>query len=650
MEQIGLQAVFDDSNFQAGVKRYTQALGPLDTKTTQTATSMTRAGGAAGGMGSALAGVGGAAGGAGSSLTTLAGVVGGVTLAFGALVSIAAVLKGGFDSLLQWSNQIDELQDILGVTTEDATKMALSMKHVGISVEDGTSAFAFFARQVANTDRQIKQSDAAIASASKDAADQTATVWGDLARQRTKIQSDLAEKISNIEDALGRDLADKARSHSLELAAMARDAQKIDADAAKSMASVEADRIKSEAKLELDTAKSLADVDKNLKDSLRNARTVRDRRDLKRQAAERKADILAEMAERRAEIEQEAAQRKADIIEQRNERQQELAERRALLVQEFEYRRQQSEEEAARQIETARKSAVEQTAAANEAAAKQAQTIAAALDKSIASMRTTLANDPFMQAIKSLNIDLYDTEGKLRPVTALLSDARDTISQMPDGVDKTNAIIQLLGRGGKTFLDWMSLTNDQVNQIYEKNKDAYLLSQQQQEQVQNLQRQWNDIRIAVEGIALSLATSILPSVIQLTDYINTNLMPAIRELQKTASGKGNALDEAIYRAMGLSEAEIKFRMENGMLAPYPGKASGGPIPTTQPYLLHAGEYVLNRQQAMQFAPMLAGATTSNSYNFSNTWNGNTSTADRAAIEKWAEDAAYRGIRRVVRQR
>lgn len=77
------------------------------------------------------------------------------------------------------------------------------------------------------------------------------------------------------------------------------------------------------------------------------------------------------------------------------------------------------------------------------------------------------------------------------------------------------------------------------------------------------------------------------------------------------------------------------------------KQTGGPIPNTGMYRLHAGEYVLNPQQTRMMMPLLAGATTNNYVTFSHQWTGSPSSFDRRAIERIAEDAGMRGMRKVI---
>jgi hypothetical protein len=121
-------------------------------------------------------------------------------------------------------------------------------------------------------------------------------------------------------------------------------------------------------------------------------------------------------------------------------------------------------------------------------------------------------------------------------VAQLLDEARATLSKMPDGPEKTNAVLALMGRGGKVFLDWMSLSKEEVDAIYEKNKASYELSQQQQQRIQEMQRSWNDIRIAVEGLAITLGVAVLPIVEDLTTMIVKDLLPGIREIANWVKG------------------------------------------------------------------------------------------------------------------
>ncbi len=514
----------------------------------------------------AVAGLGAAAQGASAGVSTLTVALGAAAVAVGVLVAALAVAKVGLDALVNWSNQLDELQDILGVTTDEATRMALSMKHVGLSVDEGTAAFAYFARGVAEADRRVREAAAAMTQADRDAAEQQQTVWADLAKARAKIQANLATDIAAIERGLGRQMADMAHDHTRQLEGLARDAVRINADAAQSLAKLERERARDLNKVNVDQAKSLARVDADLKTALRNAHSARARRELRRQAAERKREIAEEAAERRAEIEARAAERRAEIEEGRRERQAELAEKRALLVEEFEYRKQRAREAADEQIAQARRAAAEQLRAAQEAAQAQADAIAKALDKQFEAIRRQTASDPFLEALATLKVSLYDAEGNVKSVTQLMDEMRDMLSQMPDGPEKTNAVLALMGRGGAKFLDWMSLSRAEVDKIYEANKDSYKLTEQQQERIQAMQRAWNDIRTDVEGLAVALGVAVLPIVEDLTDMVVRELMPAVRALARwiqSVDWSGLKVVVDVFRAGGPQQYMTQHGIEFG---------------------------------------------------------------------------------------
>lgn len=571
-----------------------------------------------------------------------AGVVG---VAIAAIVAAANFLKGSFDSLLQWGAQLDTLQNVLGVSSKEASKMAISMKAVGLSVDEGTAAFSYLARNIADADRKTVQAGIAMTTAAKDAGEQQAKVAQDLAKTRTNIARDLSDRLTDIQSSLNKNLLDMERSHGLSLNALAKDAFNIEQDYAKASAENEANRAKSLAKLEIDTTKSINKINSDLKDALRNSHSAKDRRQLRRQAAERRKEIMDAAAERRAEIETAAAERQQGLNEQRAERQQDLAERKQLLIDEFEYRKQQARESAAESTAAAQKSAAEQRQNAIDSAKEQSATIAKALDKQLATTREQLKNDPFMQAVEKLNISLYDTEGRLKPVNVLMEEIRTKLNELPDGVARTNAEFQLFGKSGGVLREWLRLSADEVERLYQANKKAYELTPEQINQAKQLQIKWAEIALAVESIGMTLAISILPNVIALTQWVTDNLLPAIREINQILGQAGPLLNQIMHPTDTQNPfAQGIFDWLNKTAAGLEGRASGGYIGRTQPYLLHAGEYVLNPQQTRELAPALAG----NSYNFSNVWNGSVSGADRGSIERWAEEASFRGIAKAMR--
>lgn len=132
-ERIGLDAILNDSNFQAGLRRYTSGLGQMESATNNTAGVLSR-------VGSVMSGA------------VVAGV-GAMTVALGALT---AASKIGLDNAMQWGEQLDKLGDQFGLTGTDAAKWAAAFSHVGLSVEEGAMGLNTFTRGLAEMAEQMK--------------------------------------------------------------------------------------------------------------------------------------------------------------------------------------------------------------------------------------------------------------------------------------------------------------------------------------------------------------------------------------------------------------------------------------------------------------------------------------------------------------
>lgn len=126
-----------------------------------------------------------------------------------------------------------------------------------------------------------------------------------------------------------------------------------------------------------------------------------------------------------------------------------------------------------------------------------------------------------------------------------------------------------------------------------------------------------------------------------TDVIN-GLVAGIRAGQSPVT---TAIQDVVNAALAAAASPTTKRTNWVNVTGY---AEGGWVPRTGPALVHAGEYVLNRQQAMAWAPVLSRPNmTSNNFTFSHTWNGAPASFDRRDVERIAENAAYRGLSRVL---
>lgn len=113
MESIGLKAILEDSNFQAGLKRYQNGIGQMEKSTERAANILQRAGAVM--QGAFIAGIGAA------------------TLSIGAFV---AASKIGLDATLQWSEGLDKMGDMFGISGEKASGFQFLANKVGVSIDE----------------------------------------------------------------------------------------------------------------------------------------------------------------------------------------------------------------------------------------------------------------------------------------------------------------------------------------------------------------------------------------------------------------------------------------------------------------------------------------------------------------------------------
>lgn len=127
-EQIGLQAVFQDENFRAGIARYQQGVSRASHVTDAGASAMSKLGAVASGA-----------------------LVVGIGAGIAALGAFAAAAKIGLDAALARGEELDQLGDMFGLNAKQADVWATAMSHFKVPVAEGAQQLNFFTRGLAET-------------------------------------------------------------------------------------------------------------------------------------------------------------------------------------------------------------------------------------------------------------------------------------------------------------------------------------------------------------------------------------------------------------------------------------------------------------------------------------------------------------------
>lgn len=125
MEQIGLQAILDDKNFQAGMRRYEQGIGQMEKATDSGASVLSRIGGIMGGA-----------------------VVVGAAAAVAAFGAVTAASKMGLDATLKWSEDLEKMNKQFGLTGPQASGWIYLMDKIGLSIDEGGAGLNYFTRSL----------------------------------------------------------------------------------------------------------------------------------------------------------------------------------------------------------------------------------------------------------------------------------------------------------------------------------------------------------------------------------------------------------------------------------------------------------------------------------------------------------------------
>ncbi len=434
----------------------------------------------------AIAGIGTEAAGASGSLMVLAGVLAAVALAVGILVAAAATLRTGLDATRAWGGQVHDLADIFGITDENALGFAAAMNHVGVTVDEGAAGIGYLVRQIAATKDQLADAKDAFGAAAEEirnnftaaveeAATQRLGVWSDLYEATKTIESNLADSIEQIQYDLNEKLADIAYQR---------------------------------AKVDADTTKSLAKLESDTKDKLRNAHSARERRQIRKEAAERKQEILDAAAERKAELDRQEARERAHAA-----RAEALAEKTAN-----------------KQIEAAQKAADKQIAAIEKALKREEKLRDESLKKAGKSLLDVETKSPLSKALKQLGLTLKDVTDESGNFTEEgLAKIMDAFAKLPEGVKASNIAMQLFGKSGMQWLDFLRLGSKGLDEF--RRKALAMGLGVNTDDIKKFNFALNDLRLSFLGIGVTIGKTVLPYAKDFAESLSKGIQGAIPLLQ-----------------------------------------------------------------------------------------------------------------------
>jgi TP901 family phage tail tape measure protein len=131
-------------------------------------------------------------------------------------------------------------------------------------------------------------------------------------------------------------------------------------------------------------------------------------------------------------------------------------------------------------------------------------------------------------------IRVKDSSGNILAFENILQNTRQALGQMPNGLQKSAAEMEIFGKQGRVMNDFLSLSNEEVHKLVEEGKDLGLvLDDAQSRDIENFNRSLNRMGLAFQGVQVTIGNALLPYLSDLLDWARQfikDAMPMIKEI------------------------------------------------------------------------------------------------------------------------
>lgn len=135
---------------------------------------------------------------------------------------------------------------------------------------------------------------------------------------------------------------------------------------------------------------------------------------------------------------------------------------------------------------------------------------------------------PFQAALKTLGVRAFDAHGKLRTFDDLMPEIMRGFSQIPDGVKKSALAMDLFGKSGTKFLDFLDQGPEGIKKATELAKLYGLtLSTDMVQATQDFQNAMEISKMGLQGFWVQIGAKVLPVANKFVNFFNYKLLPPL---------------------------------------------------------------------------------------------------------------------------
>jgi len=155
----------------------------------------------------------------------------------------------------------------------------------------------------------------------------------------------------------------------------------------------------------------------------------------------------------------------------------------------------------------------------------------------------TTASKMNASALGSLGIKYTDAKGKMLPMADLLPKVAEKFKEMPDGAEKSALAMKLFGKSGAALLPFLNKGAEGLKELgIQSDKTGNTLNGKQLEAIKankKAQREWD---AAMQGLQVTLGSSLLPILTQGAEFLNSVFVPAIQGVTQFVKDNQGAFD------------------------------------------------------------------------------------------------------------
>ena len=125
-----------------------------------------------------------------------------------------------------------------------------------------------------------------------------------------------------------------------------------------------------------------------------------------------------------------------------------------------------------------------------------------ALERAKKALDKAEISNPIAKALKKLGVEAFDAQGNIRGFEELMPEIMDAFAKLPEGVDASAIAIQLFGRSGLEFMEFLRLGREGLDDMGRLAKEFGI--EADPDKVKEYGKQWKILGLAVEGIKLMI--------------------------------------------------------------------------------------------------------------------------------------------------